>query len=1292
MKSIGWDTSFHLNGKFPLLDNSIFPSLNAAKAFVSDSTSSAIAGTIIGVDDPSNSNETGLYEIFNDSGELALRKLVSEGTLASYKTKIDSLITDLSGNYSSELAELAAQQAKQLETLRDEMFSPDNDTTPVTRTMMLQVGADSTNYRFSTNEIGSKDTDGVVFNSSDKSLSFLSGTLYHFSITDDLGKPRTWSIPDSSYIELDGTETSLGKYMHLQDYINKGESLWVYLKVPKTEKQGKWFLSPTKYGCILDDTQSPGEGISLGDTNYYYLLYGYCGVTSSEIPFFEPVYGNTWIKGSTIYTGKVQTMDGYSALDLDNNTLKLGNDFYYADGQVVVGNPDTGAFVFHKHGDDTALHVGTMTKDSDGTESWNGMTFANGELTIGKYEEKLKEMQTQLDKEVSTWYGQGIPLPYKESEDKNIVESVASELVASYNETLTTDENGVKMFNLGPDPEPLPRHINDIYINSITGVGYRLVVSNWGIEGQQVYWLQLSQWDLQNILNQLNGVNTEVGNIKKALDIADGSTVIGDKFIETMMLRIGADSTNYTLSETSTSGNRMQNLQWIEHNDQIILIAKKGETLHHSTYYWVNDSNVKSYDWKTPTTRNPIFSLENTVTTPQYLYIKCPKASNAALWFATDTPKSLQDDSHYYFPFGTVVNPSTKTLVEVRGNTKIVGDRIITGKLESNTGNSFFDLDNGQFALGVDQNNPTDLDKAAFSFDGNKVHIGNTFDFEKEAQDLDITSEFSLEGVNKSNQIKTVPIIEIVNTEEGALYKIKSFNAKIYNSSNNTQVSDYPKLAFILASNDIKYGQSGIEQWFSSIERVIVPGEVFQGKDGYSIYICWGETHENLYEIIDGVGFDSLGDQDIENIFNSIFSKENQAGVYTNTELRITNLYIKYYKEDPLFPMLSSTDIKGGLVLTNILGVKDSKGAVTAGISGINNENNKTAFWAGSTIDNKENAPVKLTFDGINSQVGPLKITSDSTIIAEKSGSDYQCIIDITNDPCINIKNGNSNLKLISSDIDTDLGTIYNTQSSWASGVISSGTYMQVGSPKTSLILKQGKINLSKIYEETSGQYNHTVNSYTTFPVPTTFQFIGKVSNSNNKFGLVADINLYVNGEKRVTLASINKPINVWQNRQYGFDELDSNRAAFQVTFQASSTSPQIQLDDFGKSYSIQLDIKHLSRWWANTSSSGTIYIKNGTKNDDALSEWQIVLVSTSNLQLNCTYSAQLKTNGSGSIGVTFPQGMVGAQGFRFVNGKNLFAASVNKTNMTVVLGNLPTDGSATPLGIDSNGRLCRLK
>lgn len=991
MKSIGWDTSFHLNGKFPLLDNSIFPSLNAAKLFVSDPTSSAIAGTIIGVDDPSNSNETGLYEIFNNSGELALRKLVSEGTLASYKTKIDSLITDLSGNYSSELAELAAQQAKQLETLRDEMFSPDNDTTPVTRTMMLQVGADSTNYRFSTNEIGSKDTDGVVFNSSDKSLTFLSGTLYHFSITDSSGKPRTWSIPNSMHIELDGTENVLGSYINLSDYINKGESLWVYLKVPKTGSQGNWFLSPTKYGCILDDTQLPGEGISLGNTAYYYLLYGYCGVTSSEIPFFEPVYGNTWIKGSTIYTGKVQTMDGYSALDLDNNTLKLGNDFYYSDGQVVVGNPDTGAFVFHKHGEsDTALHVGTMTKDSNGNESWNGMTFANGELTIGKYEEKLKEMQTQLDKEVSTWYGQGIPLPYKENNESNTVDSVTPELAASYNETLTTDENGVKMFDLSPDPEPLPRHINDIYINSITGVGYRLVVSNWGEENQQVYWLQLSQWDLQNILQQLNNVNSEVGNIKKALDIADGSTIIGDKFIETMMIRIGADSTNYTLSKTSTSGNRMQNLQWSVDDSNVKLNVSEGENLHHSVYYWVNSiDNSKTYDWTIIAPTTSILNVSKTSTTPYYLYIKCSKTSNTAEWLATATARSLQDSLYYYFPFGTVVDPSTKTLVEVRGNTKIVGDRIITGKLESNTGNSFFDLDNGQFALGIDQNNPNDLNKAAFSFDGSKVHIGGNLGLEYKWDQIGRKSiEFLVSSIpDTSPSVGTLDGFrkKIFTDLEPGTYKIA------YNDTADTSSTEYPYVERTFGNDPQKpyficIGAPTIDNTTNkiqnSIKDFIEDGDMFVEivlNEPSDLYIIRGRTKDNgkTYELARDDG-------------------DNNSEGWLSFRISDLTLYkqIPIIEDQGLRASLSagSTDISGGLVLTNCLGVRNSAGIVTAGINGIHDDNNKTALWAGSNIDEKEAAPVKITADGIGSKIGPLTVKDQDSVTIEGEGPDLQFI------------------------------------------------------------------------------------------------------------------------------------------------------------------------------------------------------------------------------------------------------------------------------------------------------------
>lgn len=1283
MKSIGWDTSFHLNGKFPLLDNSIFPSLNAAKLFVSDPTSSAIAGTIIGVDDPSNSNETGLYEIFNNSGELALRKLVSEGTLASYKTKIDSLITDLSGNYSSELAELAAQQAKQLETLRDEMFSPDNNTTPVTRTMMLQVGADSTNYRFSTNEIGSKDTDGVVFNSSDKSLTFLSGTLYHFSITDSSGKPRTWSIPNSMHIELDGTENILGSYINLLDYINKGESLWIYLKVPKTGLQGNWLLSPTKYGCILDDTQSPGEGISLGNTAYYYLLYGYCGVTSSEIPFFEPVYGNTWIKGSTIYTGKVQTMDGYSALDLDNNTLKLGNDFYYADGQVVVGNPDTGAFVFHKHGDDTALHVGTMTKDSDGTESWNGMTFADGELTIGKYEEKLQEIQTQLDKEVSTWYGQGIPLPYKENNESNTVDSVAPELAASYNETLTTDENGIKMFNLSPNPEPLPRHINDIYINSITGVGYRLVVSNWGEENQQVYWLQLSQWDLQNILQQLNNVNSEVNNIKTALNITeDGQTTIGDKFIETMMLRIGADSTNYTLSKTSTSGNRMQNLQWSVDDSNVKLNVSEGENLHHSVYYWTDpkDNSRRTYDWVITKPTTSIINVSKTSTIPYYLYIKCSKTSNTAEWFATEIAKSLQDSLWYYFPFGTVVDPSTQALVEVRGNTKIIGDRIITGKLESNTGNSFFDLDNGQFALGIDQNNPNDLDKAAFSFDGSTVHIGSTAMFDTQSKLANIDSTYVLEGPHLANQIKTFPLLHLLDTKGSSLYRIENgLQVSVITDTGSIVLDTIPNYMIFLATDQYSIGQEGVEIWPTDVS-LLTSGKVFQGKDGYSIYILWGASNQQFEEYKDFT-LGELSEQLASDFLHDAY----------NYNLLIDPIHIRYYDEDEqLFPMFSTTEISGGLVLTNVLGVKNSYGNISAGICGINDSKNTVAFWAGGNLDVKEESPVKITFSGIGSQIGPLSIKDDN-IIQASNGNSYCKIRTDSDSAKIEIQDNLENtLSLEASDVDVNLGNLYKVNTSWETSSIEQKQLKPQSSDVTEFILSEGTVNFNRV--SNTSLYTETISSYNTYPATTTIQFTGDQPNTSNTFGLVAYIDLYIAGKYRTTLATIDKPISEYSKRKNGLPNISGNSRAFQANFKADDHTGIISLEDNGEKYSIKLRIKELSRWW--TGGTGTTHVSNyvAAEKED-YDQWTIDVVSQSSLKVKSTYSAVLKDmSNSGSVGIPPSQGLISPKGFSFSYGSSRFAASVgDKSTLYILLSGLPKDSGATPLGIDGKGHLCRI-
>jgi len=59
-----------------------------------------------------------------------------------------------------------------------------------------------------------------------------------------------------------------------------------------------------------------------------------------------------------------------------------------------------------------------------------------------------------------------------------------------------------------------------------------------------------------------------------------------------------------------------------------------------------------------------------------------------------------------------------------------------------------------------------------------------------------------------------------------------------------------------------------------------------------------------------------------------------------------------------------TTEVNGGLVTTNILGVKDSSNVTTAGMNGIVGAGNDIRFWAGETIENMENAPFRVYEDG----------------------------------------------------------------------------------------------------------------------------------------------------------------------------------------------------------------------------------------------------------------------------------------------------------------------------------------
>ena len=59
-----------------------------------------------------------------------------------------------------------------------------------------------------------------------------------------------------------------------------------------------------------------------------------------------------------------------------------------------------------------------------------------------------------------------------------------------------------------------------------------------------------------------------------------------------------------------------------------------------------------------------------------------------------------------------------------------------------------------------------------------------------------------------------------------------------------------------------------------------------------------------------------------------------------------------------------STDITGGLILTNLIEMKDQSGEVTAGINGLQSNNNDIRFWAGSSWANANTALFRVYEDG----------------------------------------------------------------------------------------------------------------------------------------------------------------------------------------------------------------------------------------------------------------------------------------------------------------------------------------
>lgn len=99
--------------------------------------------------------------------------------------------------------------------------------------------------------------------------------------------------------------------------------------------------------------------------------------------------------------------------------------------------------------------------------------------------------------------------------------------------------------------------------------------------------------------------------------------------------------------------------------------------------------------------------------------------------------------------------------------------------------------------------------------------------------------------------------------------------------------------------------------------------------------------------------------------------------------------YLKKAMED------GSTEVKGGLIMTNVMLLKNAKGDVTAGVSGLQEDD--VPFWSGADYTNRKKAVFRVHADGevhaTKGTVGILRVKNDSVEVSDAAASRDKIIL-----------------------------------------------------------------------------------------------------------------------------------------------------------------------------------------------------------------------------------------------------------------------------------------------------------
>lgn len=501
-------------------------------------------------------------------------------------------------------------------------------------------------------------------------------------------------------------------------------------------------------------------------------------------------------------------------------------------------------------------------------------------------------------------------------------------------------------------------------------------------------------------------------NLKNNIFDPDGTC--NDVFIQTMMLQVGADSMNYQLDRTFTTPTGVRSNFDVSGRDvqggtYDKFMVYDDDVLHHFVYTQGAQGGTWGVRGSFEAVLSPTTGENNETIWPTYFVcIKCRKDTDndptEVTWICSTKQYAVNDDSdtnYWYFNWGILTADSNGfySMMETRGNAYMYGDNLICGKISTLAGQSYFDLTHGNFVLS--QGAESD---AALSY------INGVLTIKGFAKDSDITNILVQLGVidGKINDLENPhtnlwPIDEEINLtlQDRETYLLGYILADHFDwgdkFTGSVEVKNYTpseeygdETGYVYISLRVKYRSLGQEFtfWYDYGDGEFVTIR----ENGKYVFSINPSSIKADIEIEEDIPVNkiteimvyiephlSLSESVSLTLYQGMIISGNKPGVYS--------LAYKHLAD----ALQGSTQIAGGLMMTNILMLKNEQGTVMAGMSGMtgtaqNPEN--VLMWGGGTyqqaLDQLKGLlnilPVLITKTGIGSKIGCFEVLSSTSV------------------------------------------------------------------------------------------------------------------------------------------------------------------------------------------------------------------------------------------------------------------------------------------------------------------------